>query len=69
MKYETNQIVVSNGAKHSLTNTFMAILNPSDEVIIPAPFWLSYKQMVKIADGVPVIVHTKKREPLQSNHR
>ncbi len=60
VKYEINQIVVSNGAKHSLTNTFMAILNPSDEVIIPAPFWLSYKQMVKIADGVPVIVRTKK---------
>lgn len=58
--YATNQIVVSNGAKHSLTNTFMAILNPSDEVIIPGPFWLSYKQMVKIADGVPVIVRTKK---------
>lgn len=60
VSYETNQIVVSNGAKHSLTNTFMAILNPGDEVIIPAPFWLSYKQMVKIADGVPVIVRTQK---------
>ncbi|MCT4544139.1 MAG: pyridoxal phosphate-dependent aminotransferase [Vallitalea sp.] len=58
--YKPNQIVVSNGAKHSLTNTFMAILNPGDEVIIPAPFWLSYVQMVKIADGVPVIIKTSK---------
>jgi aspartate aminotransferase len=58
--YNSNQIVVSNGAKHSLTNTFMAILNPGDEVIVPAPFWLSYAQMVKLADGVPVIVKANK---------
>ncbi|NLK21716.1 MAG: pyridoxal phosphate-dependent aminotransferase [Epulopiscium sp.] len=57
--YLPNQIVISNGAKHSLTNTFMAILNPGDEVIIPAPFWLSYPQMVKLSDGVPVIVYAK----------
>lgn len=62
LSYETNQIVVSNGAKHSLTNTFMAILNEGDEVIIPAPFWLSYLQMVKIAGGIPVIVKTTKEE-------
>jgi aspartate aminotransferase len=60
LNYEINQIVVSNGAKHSLTNAFMAILNPGDEVIIPAPFWLSYAQMVHIADGVPVIVKATK---------
>lgn len=60
LKYSPNQIVISNGAKHSLTNTFMAILNIGDEVIIPAPFWLSYAQMVKMADGIPVIVNTKK---------
>ncbi|MCT4597656.1 MAG: pyridoxal phosphate-dependent aminotransferase [Vallitalea sp.] len=60
VSYKPNQIVVSNGAKHSLTNTFMAILNPSDEVIIPGPFWLSYVQMVKIADGVPVVVKASK---------
>ncbi|NLL69580.1 MAG: pyridoxal phosphate-dependent aminotransferase [Epulopiscium sp.] len=58
--YECNQIVVSNGAKHSLTNAFMAILNPGDEVIIPAPFWLSYPEMVALADGVPKIVYTQK---------
>lgn len=60
ISYNPNQIVISNGAKHSLTNTFMAILNPEDEVIVPAPFWLSYAQMVKLADGVPVIVKTTK---------
>ena len=60
LSYDYTQIVISNGAKHSLMNTFMAVLNEGDEVIIPAPFWLSYSEMVKIAGGVPVIVHTKK---------
>lgn len=60
VSYEPAQIVVNNGAKHSLTNTFMAILDPGEEVIIAAPFWLSYPQMVKMAHGVPVIVETKK---------
>lgn len=57
LSYAPNQIVVSNGAKHSLVNTFMAILNPGDEVIIPSPYWVSYPEMVKIADGIPVSVH------------
>lgn len=62
LQYKPSQIVISNGAKHSLTNAFMAILNPGDEVIIPAPFWLSYPQMVKIADGEPVIVMTTQEQ-------
>jgi len=57
LKYAPNEIVVSDGAKHSLFNVFMAILNAGDEVIIPAPFWLSYPEMVKIAGGIPVIVN------------
>ena len=57
--YEPNQIVVSNGAKHSLINAFGAILNPGDEVIIPAPYWVSYPEMVKYNDGIPVVLHTK----------
>lgn len=57
--YEPAQIVVNNGAKHSLTNAFTAILDPGEEVIISAPYWLSYPQMVKMAHGVPVIVETK----------
>lgn len=60
LSYQPAQIVVNNGAKHSLTNTFMAILDPGEEVIIAAPFWLSYPQMVKMANGTPVIVDTKK---------
>ena len=60
LDYEPAQVIISNGAKHSLMNTFLAILNEGDEVIIPAPFWLSYSEMVKIAGGVPVIIHTKK---------
>lgn len=58
LTYTPADIVVSNGAKHSLINVFSAILNPGDEVIIPAPFWVSYPEMVKIADGVPVILDT-----------
>ena len=56
LDYTEDQIVVSNGAKHSLTNTFQAILNPGEEVIIPSPFWLSYPVIVEMADGIPVFV-------------
>lgn len=62
LDYEPDQIVVSNGGKHSLTNIFTALLNPGDEVIIPAPFWLSYPEIVKLAGGVPVIVKTTKEQ-------
>ncbi|MDF2512179.1 MAG: Aspartate aminotransferase [Herbinix sp.] len=60
IKYEPSQIVVSNGGKHSLTNIFEAICNPGDEVIIPSPYWLSYPEIVKLADGVPVFVRGEK---------
>lgn len=56
LSYAPNQIVVSNGGKQGLTNVFDALINPGDEVIIPAPYWLSYPEMVKMSDGVPVIV-------------
>lgn len=62
LNYEPNQIVISNGGKHSLTNVFSAILNPGDEVIIPAPYWLSYPEIVKLADGVPVFVRGGKEQ-------
>lgn len=62
IKYEPNQIVVSNGGKHSLTNIFSAILNPGDEVIIPVPFWLSYPEIVKLEDGVPVFIEATKEQ-------
>lgn len=62
LDYGTDQIVISNGGKHSLTNIFTAIINDGDEVIIPAPFWLSYPEIVKLAGGVPVIVETTMEE-------
>lgn len=58
LSYQPNQIVISNGGKHSLTNVFSAILNPGDEVIIPAPYWLSYPEIVRLADGIPVYIMT-----------
>jgi aspartate aminotransferase len=58
LNYRAANILVTNGGKHSLYNLMMALLDPGDEVIIPAPFWLSYPEMVKLAGGVPVIVPT-----------
>lgn len=60
--YTPEQIVISNGGKHSLENIFTVLLNPGDEVIIPAPYWLSYTEIVKLAGGVPVIVKTPKEQ-------
>lgn len=62
LRYEPSQIVISNGGKHSLTNIFNVILNPGDEVIIPTPYWLSYPEIVRFADGVPVYINTKKEQ-------
>lgn len=62
LEYGLDQIVISNGGKHSLTNIFTAIINDGDEVVIPAPFWLSYPEIVKLAGGVPVIVETTMEE-------
>lgn len=56
--YAPNQILVSSGGKQSFFNLALAILNPGDEVIIPAPYWVSYPDMVKVAEGTPVIIET-----------
>ena len=56
LDYTVNEVLVSNGAKQSACNTVMALVNDGEEVIIPAPYWVSYPQMVKLAGGVPVIV-------------
>ena len=56
LEYSTSNIVISNGGKHSLTNTFTCICDPGDEVILPAPYWVSYPEMIKLADAVPVII-------------
>ena len=58
LTYGLDQIVVSTGAKQSLYNVAMAIINPGDEVIFPAPYWVSYRDIVKLAEGVPVEVKT-----------
>ena len=58
LNYQPENIIVTNGGKHSLYNLMMALIDPGDEVIIPAPYWLSYPEMVKLASGKPVIVRT-----------
>jgi aspartate aminotransferase len=60
--YNTDQIVVSTGAKQSLANVILSLVNPGDEVILPAPFWVSYIELVKVAGGVPVILPTSINE-------
>lgn len=59
LDYTTDQIIVSNGAKQSVCNAIMALISYGDEVIIPAPYWVSYPQMVLMADGKPVFVEAK----------
>ncbi len=56
LEFTETQISVSNGAKQAVCNAIMALVNPGDEVIVPAPYWVSYPEMVKLADGTPIIV-------------
>lgn len=58
LDYAPGQIIVSNGAKHSLANALLCLIDPGDEVIIPAPYWVSYAELVKLAEGVNVIIST-----------
>lgn len=62
LSYNPENIIISNGAKHSLNNALGAVLNPGDEVIIPAPCWVSYPEMVRLADGIPVLVNSTEEE-------
>ena len=57
LEFEASQIIVSNGAKQSLSNLLISLLNPDDEVILPAPYWVSYPDMIKLAEGQPVILN------------
>ncbi len=61
LDYNPNNILISSGGKHSIYNAFMAILNPGDEVIISVPYWVSYPEIVKLADGVPVYIETSEQ--------
>ncbi len=59
LEYAPTQVVIANGAKHALHNVFTAILDPGDEVVIPAPYWVSYAELVKLTGARPVIVETE----------
>lgn len=59
LEYDPSEIVVSNGAKHSLRNVIEAISNPGDEIIIPSPYWVSYVELVKMSAAVPIIIEGK----------
>lgn len=56
LEYSPEQIVVSTGAKQSLANVFLSLVNPGDEVLLPAPFWVSYLEIVKLAEGSPIVL-------------
>ncbi len=58
LKYTPEQIVISTGAKQSIINVVLSVINPGDEVIVPMPYWVSYIEMIKLAEGVPVIIKT-----------
>ncbi len=58
LSYEANQVIVSCGAKHTIYNILQAICNPGDEVIFAAPYWVSYIEMVKLADAIPIVINT-----------
>lgn len=57
LQFDPSQILVSAGAKHSIFNALQALCNPGDEVVIPAPYWVSYPEMVRLVDAIPVVVH------------
>lgn len=58
IEYNTEQIVVSTGAKQSIANVVLSLINPGDEVIVPAPYWVSYAEIIKMAEGIPVFIDT-----------
>jgi len=58
LEYAPDQIVVSTGAKQSIANVVLSLVNPGEEVIVPAPYWVSYTQMIKLAEGIPVFIPT-----------
>jgi len=68
ISYKPNEIIVSCGGKHALYNLFQALLNPGDEVVIFAPYWVSYADMVRLAEGVPVIVETRHEDGFEPSH-
>lgn len=61
LNYTQSQVIISSGAKQCITNVLLAILNPGDEVILSSPYWVSYTELIKLADGVPVFVKTSEK--------
>lgn len=59
LEYAPDQVVVSTGAKHSIINAVLSLVNPGDEVIVPTPYWVSYSEMIKLAEGTTVFIHAK----------
>lgn len=69
LTYTRNQVLISCGGKHSLYNVFQALLDPGDEVIIPAPYWVSFPEQVKLCDAKPVIVHATEAQGFRLNRQ
>ena len=67
LEYKPSQIVVSNGAKHSIFNTILALVNKGEEVLIPSPYWVSYPEMVRIAEATPRFIPTKAENKFKIN--
>jgi aspartate aminotransferase len=62
LDYTTQQIIISCGAKHSLANVMLSFIDKGDEVIVPAPYWVSYLEQVKLCEGIPVVIEAKFEE-------
>ncbi len=69
LSFHKDQIVISNGAKQALANVFLSLLNPGDEVLLPAPYWVSYPDMIRMAGGKPVVLQTNLRENFKLHPR
>ena len=69
LTYKPSQIIISCGGKHSCCNVILATCNPGDEVIIPAPYWLSYPEMARLAEATPVIIQTTRQDGIQNHAR
>lgn len=67
LEYKPSNIIISSGAKHSIHNALMAILNPGDEVIFAVPYWVSYPELVRLADGIPVYIETEEKNDFKFN--
>ncbi|MDQ4095592.1 MAG: pyridoxal phosphate-dependent aminotransferase, partial [Actinomycetota bacterium] len=65
LEVDASQVLVANGGKQALYNTFLTLLDPGDEVLVPAPYWVSYPEMIKLADGVPVVLPTSEETGFQ----